>query len=358
MKSKKKIAFIISSLTSGGAERVMATLANNCQRNPNIEVHLIILTNGEIYYQLNKSIKVYQPSFDYTKFNRLVFTFKIFFYLRNTLKIIKPNASLSFGGKYNSFVLLSSIGLGINTFISERSQPGISYGFLLNIINPYIYRLSRGIIAQTKKAEKEIFIKTKHKTIKVIGNPIKEFPISKIQKKKVILNVGRFIRTKHQDWLVDYFNTIETKGWELWFVGQGPLLESVIKKAEKSPKKDTIKFFGNQKNIENYYLQASIFAFTSTSEGFPNALGEALRLGCACISFDCDAGPSDLIQHGKNGILIPNGLHEEYKRGLNQLMNESSLRETFSKEGIESIKAFDEDKITNDFIVFIDENSN
>ncbi|MFN3754468.1 glycosyltransferase [Flavobacterium sp.] len=358
MKTKKQIALIIPSFTAGGAERVMATLANRFQEFPDLQVHLIILTGGERYYELHQDIKVYQPSFDYKQLSRFAFTVKILLFLRRTLKQIQPYASLSFGGKYNAFVLLGSMGLGIKTFISERSRPGISYGRFLNSINPSVYRLAAGIIAQTEKAQQYLYQKTKHKTIKVIGNPVKEFSFPNTAKKKVILNVGRFIPSKHQDWLIDYFNAIDTDDWSLWFLGDGPLLDSVIQKAQESPKKEQICFFGNQKQVEKYYAEASIFAFTSTSEGFPNVLGEALRGGCACISFDCEAGPSDLISDGENGILVPNGQHEDYISKLKKLIADSEWRASLANAGVESVKSFNEEKITHDFMAFINENSN
>ena len=44
---------------------------------------------------------------------------------------------------------------------------------------------------------------------------------------------------------------------------------------------------------------------TSRSEGMPNVLLEAMASGCACVSTDCDFGPSDLIVSGENGFLVP-----------------------------------------------------
>ncbi|WP_333875362.1 glycosyltransferase [Flavobacterium sp.] len=352
------IALIIPSFTAGGAERVMATLANHFQKTKEVQVHLIILTGGEVYYELDPNIIVHQPLFEYKKYNRFRFTLKILSFLRQTLREVKPYAALSFGGKYNAFVLLASIGLGINVFISERSRPGISYGRFLDVINPWIYRWATGIIAQTKKAEHYLLHKTKHKNIRVIGNPVKEFTVPEWPKKKVILNVGRFISSKHQDWLVDYFNAIETADWELWFLGDGPHWEAVKQKAKASPKSEAILFLGNQKEIENYYAQASIFAFPSTSEGFPNALGEAQRLGCACIAYDCDAGPSDLITNGKTGFLIPLNDHQKFKEMLSELLLNSGLRATLAHQAMQSITAFNEEKIVADFMAFIYENSN
>ncbi|MDI9257702.1 glycosyltransferase [Flavobacterium sedimenticola] len=347
------IALIIPSFTAGGAERVMATLANHFQNSNGVQVHLIILTGGDLYYALDKDITVHQPTFDYKRFGRFTFTLKILFFLRQTLRLIKPQAALSFGGKYNAFVLLASIGLGINVFISERSRPGISYGRFLDAINPLVYKLASGIIAQTEKAQQYLFQKTKHPAITVIGNPIKTFDLPSLPKKNVILNVGRFIPTKNQLLLVQYFNEVAFGDWELWFLGDGPMLNLVKEQAAQSPKASVIRFFENQKDIEKFYQEAAVFAFTSVSEGFPNALGEAMGAGCACISFDCTAGPSDLIDHGENGFLIPLADDNLYRQKLLLLMQHQEVRQQFGVSAQAKIKQFASPAIATQYFNFM-----
>ena len=94
---------------------------------------------------------------------------------------------------------------------------------------------------------------------------------------------------------------------------------------------------------------AQIFAFTSLSEGFPNALAEGLAAGCACISYDCPTGPAELIQHGQNGLLIDLGDESAYRKNLEVLMSDSSLRERLSTRARVEIQQFDESKLLPQF---------
>jgi GalNAc-alpha-(1->4)-GalNAc-alpha-(1->3)-diNAcBac-PP-undecaprenol alpha-1,4-N-acetyl-D-galactosaminyltransferase len=350
---KLKIALVIPSLGAGGAERVMTTLANAFVEKKNVEVYLINLTGGEEFYTLDNEVKVYTPDFSYKDYTRLVFTLKIFHFLRTTFRSISPNTILSFGGRYNSFVLMSAISLATKIFVSDRSRPGSSYGRLLDFLNPLIYRWADGIIAQTEAARIYYSEKIGHRNVVVIGNPVRDTDVVGDARKRIILNVGRFIESKHQDWLIDYFNHINRSDWQLWFLGDGPRWRAVKSKAEVSPLRDQIKFWGNRKEVDHFYRESMIFAFTSTSEGFPNALAEALMAGCACISFDCVTGPADLIEHGVNGYLIELENHANYRLCLSEMMNDPAICRKFGETATQFMERYRAEHIADAFYQFM-----
>jgi len=68
---------------------------------------------------------------------------------------------------------------------------------------------------------------------------------------------------------------------------------------------EKVEFCGFQKEVDFYLSQAKIFGFTSIIEGYPNALIEGMANGLAPVSFNCVAGPSDIINEGENGFLVP-----------------------------------------------------
>lgn len=349
---EKSITLVIVSLPAGGAERIMSTLANQFVAM-GVKVNLVLLMKQPRFYQLDERIRLIEPDFFIDQMGKARYTLRNFFWLRKLWKKLRSDAVLSFGGKYNSFVLLSALGKGQRIFVSDRSRPNISYGKVLDRLNPMVYRTATGIVAQTGAARKFAERSSRHPNVQVIPNPLPVFGPTHEGREKIILNVGRFIFSKHQDWLVDYFEQLDAPGWRLQFVGDGPLLDEVKARAERSPKHHSIEFLGNQSPVLPFYRKAGIFAFTSTSEGFPNSLGEAMSAGCPVVSFDCEAGPADLIDAPKNGILVEEGNHHHYLNALQALVDDPERRASMGKRAAEKIAVFDEEKIAQRYLNFL-----
>jgi glycosyltransferase involved in cell wall biosynthesis len=131
------------------------------------------------------------------------------------------------------------------------------------------------------------------------------------------------------------------------------LLETYQEEVKLKGLSNSVRLVGEQRNVHTYYAEASIFAFTSTSEGFPNALAEGMSAGCACIAYDCIAGPSDIIDDGVNGVLIPEGDEELFTQKLRLLMEDKILRERFGEAAREKMKTFEMSAISKKFYAFI-----
>lgn len=338
----------------GGAERVISRIASCLQETGAYQVSLIVLTKQPHFFEINEDVIIFEPDFSHNSLSKVKTLGLSFSWLRRVLKGLNARKILVFNGKYISFVLLASLFFKKQVFISEREKPDASYGIALDVVNRFVYWLAAGIICQTSVAEKIMRSRYPGKKTVVVPNPIAR-PIFNNSKgrEKIILNVGRLIESKNQSTLIDIFDQIEAPGWRLVFLGDGPQREILEAKAATKQKADQIFFLGNVKEIEDYYSKSAVFAFTSLSEGFPNALGEAMAHGCACISFDCPAGPADLIEDGENGFLVALGDVERYKLLLSKLIQEDSLRSQFSICAHERMKSLEETRIVELYVNFI-----
>jgi GalNAc-alpha-(1->4)-GalNAc-alpha-(1->3)-diNAcBac-PP-undecaprenol alpha-1,4-N-acetyl-D-galactosaminyltransferase len=353
-----KIGIVVPSLKSGGLERVASIISNYGVNKYNII--LITLDSSIPFYPLENEVYLIQAPKNITSQNKIKRFFFNGFWLRDTVKNLKINVICSFGEKYNPYVLLFLKGLNIPVYVANRTSPLSSTRGIYGIINPIAYRFAAGVILQTKQSI-EILKKTyRLNRIAVIGNPIDlVYPLAK--KKNIILNVGSFGGNKNQDRLIRYFGDLNNHGWKLCFAGDGPLKEKCIVLGKELGVFENIDFLGIIKDIKPQYSIASIFAFTSSLEGFPNALAEAMAAGCACIAYDCFCGPSDIIDDGVNGFLIPIGNEELYKSKLQLLIDDLELRERFSLAAKKKMKQFEASSIAEIFFNFITkdiENSN
>jgi glycosyltransferase involved in cell wall biosynthesis len=342
---------VLPSNKCGGMERVLINIANYLAAD-NVNVSFIFMGKGDAFYKLDKKIEVYDPDFENK--NKLYKLFGLLFFLRKTIKSIHPHAILSFGEMYNSFVLLSCIGTKQRVFVSDRSKPNKDWGIFHNLLRKILYKKATGIIAQTSFAKDFIFKETKNKNITVIGNPIKAINhLGKEQRTNKIIYVGRLIKSKRVDLLMDIFLKTDNDFWLLQIVGDGPEKEYLEGKVKKMGVTNKIVFEGSQNEINKYYLTSSIFVFASNSEGFPNAIGEAMSAGLPIVCFNCIAGTGDLVKDGVNGFLIENDDVEDFTKKLSLLMSNPELRDSLGKESLLLSKKFDNELISKAYFDFL-----
>lgn len=354
-KIDSKIMILVPSLGMGGTERMVALLSTGFTKK-GVETVVVLMSDNTPFYQLSKNVKLKVPT-NLSK-NKFFRVYQAISYLRKQIKLEKPNAVLCMG--YMLYGLLSVLFLDVKFFLSWRRSPfrkRFKSNFLLQFLYDVSHRvLSRrvdGLIAQTSVARN--FYKNKYKCkIEVIPNSIKVLESSvDLNREKIILNVGRFIESKKQKFLIEYFCKLDNSGWSLSFLGDGENLNEAMILASSVDKRNDISFHGKVENVNSWYDRSSIFAFTSVSEGFPNALAEAMAHGCACISFDCIAGPADIIDDGVNGFLIPEGNHELYQEKLALFMQDEALRIRFGKAAVVKMRQFEMTKITERFLDFM-----
>ncbi len=359
MPGKKRICLVIQSLQAGGMERVMSELVWHFASKNDSEIHLILYgITREIFYKVPDNITIHKPSFEFNNSRRFLSTVKTLSFLRKKIKSINPDTILNFGEYWNSFFLISTIGLKYPKYISDRNQPGKSLGKFHDMLRYLLYPKATGIIVQTAKAKEIYKKKYRHKNIAVIANPVREINCPGNEKKEnYVLMVGRFIRSKHQDMLIKIFSRIELKGWKLVLVGYDHLKQKNKDKLKKIAKSigiyHRVIFTGKLGNPDELYCKSSVFAFTSSSEGFPNVIGEAMSAGLPVVAFDCVAGPSEMIKDGENGFLVPLFDSDTFVSRLKLLMEDEELRVKFGNNARQSIKRFARDKICEEYYEFI-----
>ena len=352
-KQVNKILIIAPCLAMGGIERASSNTANGLSEL-GAKVYFLSLFKKEAFFKLNEGIEIIEPQgFNKTKLS----LFKSILWIRKEVKRVNPEHILVFNKFYGAITALALLGTKYPYFLSERSSPLFVWRQPMRAINKLAFSIKppKGVIAQTNIAaeyQRKYFKKSK---VVVIPNSVREVQLfPEIKREKVILAVGRLNDyLKGFDLLIESFAKLKNQDWELHIAGGDEEGEALKEQAERLGVINRIKFLGKVKEIDKCYAYAGMFVIPSRSEGFPNALAEAMGAGCSCIAFDFTAGPRDIIVDGISGLIIENGNTTEMAKAIDYLIASSEKRMQLSKEAIKIREKLNENLIAEKIKRFI-----
>ena len=362
-----KIFFYIHSLTGGGAERVTASLARHLADQGH-EVGVITMTPEERdFYPLDPRVRRITLALAGTNrgLGKLTANFCRWRALRRTLKSERPVVVVAMMTTSIVLALLAAIGLPVRVYGSERNYPGRKgTGRPWALLRRLVYRFAAGHVAQTRETAAWLERHTGARNVRVIPNPvvwpIPSFPPEVapqsvvLPKRKAILAIGSKPEQKGFDLLVRVFAGLATSSptWDLVILGVAPESDaaygggkSVRRLAEEKGVAERIHLPGRVGNVADWYERADLFVLSSRYEGFPNVLLEAMAAGCACIAFDCDTGPRDIIEPDVDGVLVPAEDVSALTFELAGLMADEPKRERLAGAAVRVRERFSEERV-------------
>lgn len=99
------------------------------------------------------------------------------------------------------------------------------------------------------------------------------------------------------------------------------------------------KRFPSVEQARKIYNRCMVWLSVSREEGFCLPILEAMACGCVVISSD-NLGAKELIRNGENGYLVPTGDIDSFLVRVEQVLNNTELREYIVQKGLETVKAF------------------
>lgn len=339
-----RLALVISSLGGGGAERVMTLLANAWVTRGD-EITLITLASGDrdtfpldpAVHRVALDVAGNSPHLLAALAHNLVRVRA----LRQAIKAARPDAVISFIAESNVRVLVATAGLHVPVIISERTfLNGHHMRGVWRMLRRRIYPRAAAIVAQTRRCAEDLESLVA-RPVEVIANPVAGAVVDPDAAAGVaargphtLLAVGRLAPEKGFDLLVDAFAKLAAThpDWNLVILGDGPLRSELEQRIAAHGLAGRIAMPGFDRDVRARMRGADLFVLSSRYEGFPNALLEAMTEGTACVSFDCDAGPRELIEHGRSGWLVPAGDVAALAAALDRLMRDAGLRERLGRD--------------------------
>ena len=369
MKKKKILLIYYVLFNPGGVARVMTNLANELVEQGH-EVEILLLTSKtDAFYSLNKNIKIHTADmFSHWAWGICEFNVK---YLKFIPKIQNINSYISHIGVYlllknwllknhQNYDTIISCWYKISSFLGtfkniaaktiawEHTDYNVG-GWLYDKKLRKFYKNLKGIVCINtpsvqyyKHFSKTSFIPN------IIGEPFesKSF-IPSESKENIISFVGRLDKGKNVGELLDIFEQSNLpKDWILQIIGDGVERNNLEKYVKDKGLDANVCFLGS-KNIDEISKlldKSKIFVSTSLKEGLPTVLVEAMFCSNALIAYDCNYGPSDIINEN-NGFLIPLGDKKIFREKLEYLIMNQDIYNNLNKSSYEESQKWKKGKI-------------
>lgn len=307
----KKICFLIGDINhSGGTERVTTLIANALSNYENHQIYILSLNGGDAPFFHQESQIV----------NSHLFDFKVSM-KRNFLQAIVKIRSYLTANKIDTLIVVDSIsciftvpaciGLNINHICWEHFNFNVNLGVKYrNIGRKWAAKYCDYVVTLTKR-DKELWeqgLKKINAKVVAIANPT---PYENIEhtpslEHKTVLAMGRLTFQKGFDLLIEAWAQVckQNNDWILQIIGSGEDEKALKDQAQHLDIMDRIDFVPVTRNVEQYFRASSVFCLSSRFEGFGMVLIEAQSFGLPIVSFDCNTGPSDIIENELNGYLV------------------------------------------------------
>ena len=318
----KNICFVLTNMKSGGLQRNAAILANSFSEAGH-NVYICCLYSTENFYELDRKVSIIDLTTEKNKYlsfgiwKRKLFTF---------FKEKDIDTVISFGercgilcSKSIGYLKIKHICRGVNT--------------KKNFLNSFSLRCSKHIdcfIFQTN-AQRSLYSKSVQNKGVVIPNPfnlIDKNLNSSTENKNRFITIASFkLKQKRQDIMVEAFAIFAKNHPNYVFEMYGETnsstekVKELIKKLDLSSK---IKIYGEVKDVQNSVVPSRAFICSSTYEGMPNALIEALSYGIPVITTNW-LGHDEIIKDGTNGLVCEMNDPHKLAEAMEKIASDDSL---------------------------------
>jgi glycosyltransferase involved in cell wall biosynthesis len=347
---KKVTIYIENILNSAGTERAVINLANNLYKNGNdVTILSLYSSSGFPFFELSPGVKI--NHLDIKFFNSVLKRglFSIIS-LAKIFKSIQNDNRIVIGTVHSVNVFLSLIKLfkGKNKYLGCEHIDYDAASVLTKIMRKLFYPFLDSIIVLTKNDYDKYISRDILKKCNIIPNEISFYPVeSPLYSNKRIIAIGRYTEQKGFDILIDDIKEVllNNPDWNLSIIGDGEMRRELEEKINNNNLDKQVFLKPFTKNIEELYLDASIYIMTSRFEGLPMVLLEAKACGLPIISYDCPSGPKEIIIEGEDGFLVPFQNKQELSQKLILLINSLELRERMGRNAKKNSLSFSSENI-------------
>ena len=316
------ISVLLPDLRGGGAERVMVDLAREFKRLGHSVEFVLMQATGSLLPEARCDFRIVDLSVPRTRNVPLA--------LAARLRKSKPEAiianmwpltSASVIGKILSRQASRLLLVEHNTLSHQNADWGVRHAGILKASMAATYRFADRVAAVSHGAAEDTadLAGLSRDYVKTLHNPIPQRPLPSPAERKIadelwlcprgkrILTVGSLKDQKNHALLLRSFAALGLSDAQLMLLGEGENQAALKALASELGIADRVIFAGFHPDPAPFFATADLFVLSSDYEGFGNVIVEALSFGLPVVSTDCPSGPSEILQGGRFGQLVPVG---------------------------------------------------
>jgi len=337
--AKARVAFFLAYPGGGGVERVLITIANEFARRGK-DVDLVLRSaEGPSADLISSDVNVVDLK-AFTRVSRNILVrlrlhmtnLRALFSLCGYIRSRRPRAIISPFFRENLLAILAKKLTGSDCRLVIRQAGtlgwllsnacGSAHRIRLRWLTRCLYPRADAVIAVSQGVAEDLVrvVPVIGAKLRVIYNPVDLDRIQRLSLEEpghpwfnggshqVVLGAGRLEIEKDFPTLVRAFARVrQTRPSKLVILGEGRERQKLEELVSALGLEKEVSLPGFAKNPFAYMSRAAVFVLSSTTEGFPNVLSEALASGCPVVSTDCPSGPREILEDGKWGELVPVG---------------------------------------------------
>ncbi|GAB2495812.1 glycosyltransferase family 4 protein [Nocardiopsis aegyptia] len=188
--------------------------------------------------------------------------------------------------------------------------------------------------------------------------PDRDYPRS-TQDNPIIVAAGRMAPVKQYPKLVEAFAVVAGKhpDWRLRIYGGGGKDAALRRRIVDLGLSNQVTLMGRAEDLTGELAKASVLAVSSRVEGFGMTIIEGFSVGVPAVSFDCPHGPREIIEDGRDGLLVPDQDVDALAAALLRLVEDRDERVRMGREAVRSADRYAIGPIVRQWERFIEERS-